>query len=117
MKCLGYGLGLILMSVSTLNAGPPEDYDSRFLQYPYTVGCAEKIKNHVAKLVSDHASIRKYDFVTRGGSFGTSQPTGYEGWVSFRNCKGNLVVETNRSCHILQSYTRGNCQVSGVKHY
>lgn len=117
MKYLGYGFGLVLMSVSPSFADPAEDYDSRFLQYPWSAECAQKIKDRVAKLVTDHGSIRKYDFVTRTGGYDNSQPTGYEVWVSFKDCKGNLVVETNASCQLTQSYTRGNCQVPGVKNY
>ena len=118
MKYPGVGFLLILMSASTLQAGPREDYGSRFLNYPYSTECAGILKSRVRDLVSDQSVIRKYDFIARSsGSFGNSLPSGFESWVSFSNCKGNLVVEADESCHIIQSYTLGNCRISGVKHY
>jgi len=40
-----------------------------------------------------------------------------EGWVSFNDCKGNLVVVVDRNCQAEQSYTTYQCRIPGVKNF
>lgn len=42
----------------------------------------------------------------------------YDAWIRLDSCgQGYLVVNMTRYCYVQQSYTRGDCQVSGVPHY
>jgi hypothetical protein len=40
-----------------------------------------------------------------------------EGWASFNDCKGNLVVKFERSCLFDRIYTTTDCIVPGVKKF
>lgn len=40
-----------------------------------------------------------------------------EGWMSFNDCKGNLVLKFDRSCLFINSYTTSECIVPGVKKF
>lgn len=40
-----------------------------------------------------------------------------EGWASFNDCKGNLVIKFDRSCLFDRSYTTTECMVPGVKKF
>ncbi|MCF8467480.1 MAG: hypothetical protein K9G33_08780 [Sneathiella sp.] len=40
-----------------------------------------------------------------------------EGWVVFKDCKGNLVIKVDRVCRPLGNYTTYECQVPGVRNY
>jgi hypothetical protein len=42
----------------------------------------------------------------------------YDAWVRLDSCgQGYLVVSMTRSCYVQQSYTRDDCQLSGVPRY
>ena len=38
----------------------------------------------------------------------------YTGWISFTDCRGNLVVDLTQTAAIRSLYTTGNCAVPGV---
>ncbi|WP_169545975.1 hypothetical protein [Sneathiella aquimaris] len=42
---------------------------------------------------------------------------GKEYWVSFRECKGNLVVIFDRNCALENMYTTGNCTIETLPSY
>lgn len=52
--------------------------------------------------------------------FSPNPPTNYEynAWIRLDTCgQGYLVVNMTRACYVKQSYTRDDCQVSGVPRY
>lgn len=40
-----------------------------------------------------------------------------EGWMSFNDCKGNLVMVFDKSCLFGRRYTTSECKVPGVKQF
>ena len=40
-----------------------------------------------------------------------------EGWVSFKDCKGNLIINLTEICTPKSNYTTNECSVAGVKNY
>ncbi|MFC4273288.1 hypothetical protein GQF03_08860 [Sneathiella chungangensis] len=40
-----------------------------------------------------------------------------ERWVSFNDCKGNLVIKTDHICRPMDNYTTYECRVPGVRNY
>jgi len=64
------------------------------------------------KTIKKSSIIGVYDNM-RGGS----RVSGFEGWFSFDQCKGNLVIVVDMACHMRSTYTRGNCEISGLKNY
>ena len=42
---------------------------------------------------------------------------GYEAWVRLNACDGALVVELKPQCQFREAYTRGDCELEGVKSY
>lgn len=38
----------------------------------------------------------------------------YTGWISFTDCRGNLVIDLTQTATIRSLYTTGNCVVPGV---
>ena len=40
-----------------------------------------------------------------------------EGWVSFNDCRGNLVIAVNNVCNLKNVYTTYECHVPNVKHF
>lgn len=41
-------------------------------------------------------------------------PPSYTGWVSLKDCTGNLVIELHRTAAVRTMYTTGDCVVPGV---
>lgn len=63
---------------------------------------------------SDVQSIK----VTRAGGGGKS-PTNssYDAWVRLKTCSGYLMLALTRSCYVQDTYTKGDCQISGMPGY
>ncbi len=109
---------VILFISTTVYAEPVEESDALFQTNYEAKTCIKNIKNKANEMVSDPSTIKKYAFMTGfDGGYQNKAPSGYEGWLSFNNCKGNLVILVDRGCQYRYSYTRGNCQVEGVKKY
>ena len=49
--------------------------------------------------------------------FGGSRIEATENWLSFKSCKGNLVIRADRNCLIETVYTRGSCNIKGLPNY
>ncbi len=81
--------------------------------------CQKEIENEIANLAipkersKDVSILNIYD----GSGEGGGRIDHIEGWVSFNDCKGNLVISVSTACIPLQTYTTYECRVPGVKNY
>ncbi|MDF2367175.1 hypothetical protein [Sneathiella sp.] len=81
--------------------------------------CQNEIENEIASLailkerIKDVSILNIYD----GNGVGGGRIDHIEGWVSFNDCKGNLVISVNNACLLEQVYTTYECRVPGVKSY
>ncbi len=85
---------------------------------PYS-RCDSVVDQQLDRLNVDRADIEKL-FYTRQYGRGISDDTvvvGVDAWVRFKSCKGYLVIDMTRQCHVRQAYTRGQCRVPGVKSF
>tara|TARA_R100000005_G_scaffold96546_1_gene84376 strand:+ start:2139 stop:2573 length:435 start_codon:yes stop_codon:yes gene_type:complete len=81
-------------------------------------GCSGVVEMELAKLqLSDLGKQSVSYIVSREGSAETDSSEALNGWVSFENCKGNLVIQLSKSCNIAQVYTLGDCRADGIHHY
>lgn len=118
MKVAIISLLASLLFASFSNADPTEHSDAAFRLNHDVKECTAFLKAKTAELVPDLSSITTYNFLTKlDNGFGDVIASGYEGWISFNNCKGNLVITVNRHCQYIQSYTRGSCSIEGLKNY
>ena len=82
--------------------------------------CRAQIENELGKLAIPPERIKKLSIVNiynGHGQSGGGQIDRVEGWVSFTDCKGNLVIKVNRACLPIENYTTYECHVPGVKNY
>ncbi|MEO9901736.1 MULTISPECIES: hypothetical protein [Alphaproteobacteria] len=61
----------------------------------------------------DRSRIRSVDVIADQQG-GRSPASSYSGWISFKDCKGNLVIILGRTLAVQSIYTTGDCKVSGV---
>jgi hypothetical protein len=47
------------------------------------------------------------------GGRGTTRITGSSLWVRLKSCRGHLVLDMDRSCRLIHSYTTGECARPG----
>ena len=73
--------------------------------------CGEPVRKRILELGIEQKDVNGVRFFTRT-AFGTV--TGYDAWVRFHSCTGNLVVVLTRACHFRQSYWRGDCPSEGM---
>ena len=78
--------------------------------------CQQQFDAEIAKLAIPEERIKdafSVNIYTRQGSkFG-----GVEQWVSFNDCKGNLVIKMDHACRHQGNYTTHECRVPGVKNF
>ncbi len=61
----------------------------------------------------DRSRIRSVDVIANRQG-GRSPASSYSGWISFKDCKGNLVIMLGRTLAVQSIYTTGDCKVTGV---
>jgi hypothetical protein len=80
--------------------------------------CEAQVEQSLQELRVPQDDVESVEVVRRKRT--PNPPTNYvyDAWVRLGSCgQGHLVVNMTRYCHVLQSYTRGDCQVNGVPHY
>ena len=80
-------------------------------QSPALAGeCKEAVRQQLEARPKAMADFNAMKFIPRRGPFG--DVLGYDAWVRFNSCDGNLVVELNPWCQFRQAYWRGDCAQS-----
>jgi hypothetical protein len=92
----------------------PEDGDTSL-----TAACRAEADVHLMSLPVGTDDIKSVSM--RRGSFASSQMSsgrwGSEAWVRLKSCSGWLIVEMTDGCTVRQSFTRGDCEIEGIKGY
>jgi len=78
--------------------------------------CGMQMETELSRLEIDRDTISEISTVNIYSRSGAMLER-LESWVSFNNCKGNLVLEFNRQCQIGDVYTTYSCSIPGVKNY
>lgn len=80
--------------------------------------CKAEIEKTLDTLNLSNKTISKMSVVDIYASgFGGSRVEATENWISFKECKGNLIIRADRSCLIETMYTRGDCTIEGLANY
>lgn len=80
--------------------------------------CLPEVEQKLAELNINKSVINKISVLARRQSGqNTNRIIGYDGTVSFKNCRGHLAIEMNRVCHVTQVYSRNECRFPGVPAY
>ena len=96
------------LAFATACAGPP--IEER--------GCKNTVTAAVAPLGVTAAEVDAATVAVQTDSGEDPHVIGYNYWIDPKVCSaGHLVVDTTNYCHVLQVYTTGACQISGLKHY
>ncbi len=77
--------------------------------------CERTVAERLDRLNVDRSDVRSIFYeVRRQAGRDTTRVFDILAWVSFHSCKGNLVIQMDRHCHVRQVYTRGECEVPGI---
>lgn len=79
--------------------------------------CADAVAAKMTQLNVPPAQIVRTTFVnvTDGGC--CEQLIGYEAWVDLKQCRGSVVLKLSLQCGIEEAYSRGACDIPGLKNY
>lgn len=67
---------------------------------------------------SDVSQITTYVRYSRRGGEDSARIAGYRTWVRLDRCEtGHVVIDHASFCDVRQMYTRGDCQVEGLRNY
>lgn len=78
--------------------------------------CADVVASHLALLPLPAGDVRQVRIIERTNIADDFGPEifGVDAWVRLRSCSGWLVINMTPACYIRQTYTRGDCRVTGV---
>ncbi|MCF8467557.1 MAG: hypothetical protein K9G33_09170 [Sneathiella sp.] len=102
--------GLAFVAVSS--CGGNEDYLQKNITANEPEDCKPVVEKEIDRLKIDRSNIEKTDYITYYISQSdTGEEYNYQGWMHFKNCSGNFVVNMNRFCQIQTTFSTGNCQL------
>lgn len=80
--------------------------------------CSEEINTIIDDIQLEDKTIKK-SFVIKIFDNGrnSSNLSRFEGWYSFEQCKGSLVIRVDRACFKEAVYTTGNCEIKDISNY
>lgn len=79
--------------------------------------CRPEVDEHLKSLPLKIDDVKSVHMVSRnaGQTRLTTGKAGHEAWVRLNSCAGWLVIEMSKVCFPRQSFTRGACEIEGVK--
>ena len=80
--------------------------------------CETTVADRLSELnITDIAAITYVPVYGSGGRTSRGAVIGVKAWVSLESCKGSVVISMNQRCRIKQTWTRGQCEVPGLRNY
>lgn len=80
--------------------------------------CRAELGKALEEIDLGSMTVKKQSIVPiYGASVSGSRIEAIENWVSFNECKGNLVIRASRACFIETTYTTGSCTIDGIRNY
>ncbi len=77
--------------------------------------CEAVVAQRLDRLNVDPSDIRKIFYIPIYRFMADDEELiGYEAWVSFHSCRGNLVIDMSLICRVRQVYGRGECNLGGA---
>ena len=84
--------------------------------YRDATDCVPTTQAELAELSVDRADVSEISYILRRVTQQENEVfDGYDVWVELYDCSGALVLELDSACFPRQRYTRGGCQIEGVK--
>ncbi len=82
--------------------------------------CDAAVDRRLDRLEINSADIKNISYTTQiqsTGRDGDTKERGVNAWVRLHSCRGYLVIDMDNTCRVRQVYTRGKCDIPGVKHF
>ncbi len=79
--------------------------------------CAKLVAEKLAQLDVAPPQIKRMVFVDIVEDGRSPRLVGYEAWVDLKQCRGSVVLKMSRQCEVRETYSRGACDISGLKNY
>jgi|GEM_PF-2495736 len=115
MKLKILGAAFLITSLTPVVPALSASLQSQIAAYD-AEDCAPVVEQKISAQSIDPQQISKIEYITihknPGDDFG--EEFEYEGWISFKTCKGNYVVSMDRACFIKQAYATYECDANGV---
>ena len=82
--------------------------------------CDAAVDRRLDRLEISRGDVKKITFMTQiqtTGKNGDTKERGVDAYVRLHSCRGSLVIDMDEMCNVRQVYTRGKCDIPGVKHF
>ena len=75
--------------------------------------CMGVVTEHLKQLNVDQEDVERISVMPEKPPKGPV--LGNRAWVSLKSCKGSLIIFLTTKCKVVDTYTRGECRIGGVK--
>lgn len=82
--------------------------------------CDAAVDRRLERLDINRGDVKKITYMSQiqtTGKNGDTKERGVDAYVRLHSCRGSLVIDMDEMCHVRQVYTRGKCDIPGVKHF
>ncbi|TNE38236.1 MAG: hypothetical protein EP348_05200 [Alphaproteobacteria bacterium] len=109
-------LSMVALALTLPNATQAADYLQKSIAAYDAKDCAPVVEQELDKEKIDRDKISKIDYIKDVISDSESgEEYNYQGWVSFKGCGGNYVVNMNRYCQIKTTFATGSCKIENLR--
>lgn len=107
----------LIVAISMMMVATNALADNRGSDWQQT-GCEGVVEAELETLKLGALEVDTVRYIVQStGAFETDSGESLDGWVRFKNCKGNLVVKLSQTCQVDSLYTTGDCEIDGVSNY
>ena len=86
-------------------------------QQAHAVRCEAQINTALERMSVPQSDVKSVKVMRRSGGAKSGSNYTYDAWVRLNSCSGYFMVRMTRGCMVMDSYTTGNCNFSGMPNY
>ncbi|WP_420349002.1 hypothetical protein [Pelagibius sp.] len=108
LRALFLGCLFSLASATALLSSP---------QQAHAVRCEAQINAALEKMSVPQSDVKSVKVTRRSKGAKSASNYTYDAWVRLNSCSGYFMVQMTRYCYVMDSYTSGDCDFSGMTNY
>jgi len=86
-------------------------------QQAHAVRCEAQINRALEQMSVPQSDVKSVRVMRRSKGAKSSSNYTYDAWVRLNSCSGYFMVQMTRSCVVMDRYTTGDCDFSGMSNY
>ncbi len=86
-------------------------------QQAHAARCEAQINTALERMSVPQSDVKSVRVMRRSKGAKSGSNYTYDAWVRLNSCSGYFMVQMTKSCMVMDSYTTGDCDFSGMTNY